>query len=96
MSQRYGQSVCDEALDELGRAEDLQRKGKFPKTIDMCTDFEALAVLVEEVGEVSKEVNESIGRSFSPAREKRLRTELIQVAAMAIGWARAIDARSWR
>lgn len=95
MSQRFGQAICDEVLDELGRADDLQKRGKFTKTIGMCNDFEALAVLVEEVGEVSHEVNETIGRDLSAnARREyltRLRTELIQTAAMAIGWARRID-----
>lgn len=77
------------AVEELRRADALQKQGKFPKTIAMCDDFEALAVLVEEVGEVAHEVNETIGRVFAPDMkyEERLRTELIQVAAMAIGWA---------
>lgn len=95
MSQRFGQGICDEVLDELGRAGDLQKQGRFPKTIDMCNDFEALAVLVEEVGEVSHEVNETIGRAHTKeqaaAYHKRLRTELIQTAAMAIGWVRKLD-----
>lgn len=72
---------------ELERSCELQAAGKFPKTIEMCTDFEALAVLVEEVGEVAHEVNETIGREVDPEYARRLRTELIQVAAMAIGWA---------
>lgn len=75
------------AIEELRRADALQAAGKFPKTIAMCNDFEALAVLVEEVGEVSHEVNETIGREPDAEYSARLRTELIQVAAMAIGWA---------
>ena len=91
MSQAFGQSICDEVLDELQRADRLQKQGKFPKTIGMCNDFEALAVLVEEVGEVSHEVNETIGRTPDAEYLKRLRTELIQTAAMAVGWVRRID-----
>lgn len=75
------------AIEELRRADALQKAGKFPKTIGMCNDFEALALLVEEVGEVSHEVNETIGREPDAEYTIRLRTELIQVAAMAIGWA---------
>ena len=91
MSQAFGQWICDEVLDELHRAGQLQKAGKFPKTIEMCNDFEALAVLVEEVGEVSHEVNETIGRVPDTAYKMRLRTELIQVAAMAVGWVRKLD-----
>ena len=83
--------TAEAAVLELARADALQKAGKFPKTITMCTDFEALAVLVEEVGEVAHEVNETIGQYPKPdGYEERLETELIQVAAMAIGWAARI------
>lgn len=82
--------TADLAVNELDRADRLQAEGRFPKTIGMCNDFEALAVLVEEVGEVAHEVNETIGRAIDLAYQKRLQTELIQVAAMAIGWAERI------
>lgn len=91
MSQRYGTQVCEDVLDELARADRLQKEGRFQKTIGMCNDFEALAVLVEEVGEVAHEVNETIGRTPDAEYVKRLRTELVQVAAMAVGWARRLD-----
>lgn len=81
-------------LSELDRADGLQKAGKFPKTIGMCNDFEALAVLVEEVGEVAHEVNETIGRTPDAGYAQRLETELIQVAAMAIGWAARIRSES--
>lgn len=87
------QEICDEVLNELDRADRLQKQGKFPKSIGMCTDFEALAVLVEEVGEVSHEINETIGRVPNPEYVTRLRTELIQVAAMAVGWIGKLDAQ---
>ncbi len=91
MSKPYGTRVCEDVLDELTRSERLQEQGKFPKSIGMCNDLEALAVLVEEVGEVAHEVNETIGRSPDAEYVKRLRTELVQVAAMAVGWARRLD-----
>mgnify|MGYP001616241009 CR=1 FL=1 len=43
-----------------------------------------LAILVEEVGEVANDINE---------RSKKLREELIQVAAVACCWVEAIDRR---
>jgi hypothetical protein len=47
-------------------------------------------ILIEEIGEVSKEFNEAriAGRAVDL---KALRKELIQVAAMACAWADAID-----
>lgn len=45
------------------------------------TDGERLAVLVEEVGEVARAMNDGKG----------LREELIQVAAVAVAWVEAID-----
>ena len=50
------------------------------------------AILGEEFGEVCQEVN---GVTFGNAREHlpALRNELIQVAAVAVSWAEAIDRR---
>lgn len=45
------------------------------------TDGQRLAVLVEEVGEVARAMNDGKG----------LREELIQVAAVAVAWVEAID-----
>lgn len=86
-----GTYILEDVLDELARARRLQREGKFPKTIMMCDDYEALSVLVEEVGEVAHEVNEGIGRQPDPERQKRLRKELVEVAAMAFGWILKLD-----
>lgn len=49
-------------------------------------------ILIEEVGEVSKEFNEARHRGDSHPDPIRLRKELIQVAAMATAWADAIPA----
>lgn len=48
-----------------------------------------LAILMEEVGEVAKEFNEGRHRGTGPDLG-RLRTELVQVAAMSAAWADAI------
>lgn len=91
---QYNTETAERAVLELVRADNLQKAGKFPKTIAMCNDFEALAVLVEEVGEAAHEVNETIGRTPDAGYAQRLETELIQVAAMAIGWAARIRSES--
>lgn len=52
-----------------------------------------LAVLCEEVGEVSKEVQEWVNPK-NPAADKcraRMQTELIQVAAVAVAWAESLE-----
>lgn len=51
-----------------------------------------LSVLVEEIGEVAKEVCDFRHDKFDESEYmKRLREELIQVAAMAVAWIDAID-----
>lgn len=52
-------------------------------------DMNRLAILVEEVGEVSKEFNEA-RHDARPLDLYRLRKELIQVGAMAAAWADAV------
>lgn len=49
-------------------------------------------VLGEEVGEVANAVLEA-GYIPSPDADKHLRDELVQVAAVAVAWVEAIDAR---
>lgn len=53
------------------------------------SDGRKLAILTEEVGEVAKEMNDADneGRDVSAVA---LRTELIQVAAVAVAWAEAL------
>jgi hypothetical protein len=51
-------------------------------------DLNRLAILTEEVGEVAKEFNEA-RHEARPVDLLQLRTELIQVAAMAAAWADA-------
>lgn len=51
---------------------------------------ERLAVLVEEVGEVARELCDARAEKREPA--PNLRVELVQVAAIAVGWIEALDA----
>lgn len=78
-------------LDEIDRQDELARAGKFGgrHTMPGGTDLERLAVLAEEFGEVAIELNEAP----EGGRTDNLRTELVQVAAVAIAWVAAIDDR---
>jgi NTP pyrophosphatase (non-canonical NTP hydrolase) len=58
--------------------------------------WDKLAVLMEEVGEVARELNESYATPNPSPRLRqidggKLRTELIQVAAVALAWAESLD-----
>lgn len=84
--------VLEHVLAERRRQESLKASGKFAFT---CADLEMnhherFTVLGEEFGEVGHELNEAIG----PGRAMdlvKLRTELVQVAAVAVAWCEAID-----
>jgi NTP pyrophosphatase (non-canonical NTP hydrolase) len=67
----------DAARFELAKA-----RKKFPGEEGTLTDAEWLAVLVEEVGEAA--------RAMQDETDERLREELVQVAAMAARWAGSI------
>ena len=77
------QDVLAEVGRERSRQEQLKAEGKFTYTCADAemTDGQRLAVLVEEVGEVARAMNDGKG----------LREELIQVAAVAVAWVEAID-----
>ena len=72
------QDVLAEVGRERSRQEWLRTAGAIGP---VDTDGERLAVLVEEVGEVARAMNDGKG----------LREELIQVAAVAVAWVEAID-----
>lgn len=90
---------------ERNRQLQLLRAGKFPFACEDPTvpDAHRLPILAEEFGEVSREVNEQIGREYLLGKEtqaavetrfasrKRLRAELIQVAAVAVAWVEGLD-----
>ncbi len=77
-----------EAVDaEIQRQTELKASGRFKFCVadEGMNDFERLAVLGEEFGEVSHEVNETIG-GHRPLDILRIKKELIQVAAVAVAW----------
>jgi len=79
------------ALERV-RQNGLREQGKFAYT---CADAglsnaERFMVLAEEFGEVGHELNEGLGEGRSVSLE-RLRTELVQVAAVCVAWCEAID-----
>lgn len=55
-------------------------------------DFEFLAILTEEVGEVAEALNDHRHDPAYPLLTN-LRAELVDVATVAVAWAAAIDAR---
>lgn len=82
----FRMDVLKDVAFERIKQEQLRVAGKFSHTCasQQLKDGQKLAVLVEEVGEVAKAINESSGSDS-------LRNELIQVAAVAIAWVESID-----
>lgn len=78
--------VVQEVLTEASRA-----GAKFGAQAGL-TDTEWLAVLVEEVGEAARELNET-GLAGQPRDLELLRAEVIQVAAVALRWLEAVERR---
>ncbi|MGL5918484.1 MAG: MazG nucleotide pyrophosphohydrolase domain-containing protein [Cetobacterium sp.] len=78
-------TVTVEILKERLRQEKLKLEGKFPYTCrDRALSHSAcLTILVEEVGEVARAIQE--GDRIS------LREELIQVAAVCAAWVEGLD-----
>jgi hypothetical protein len=83
--------TANAAVAEVLRQDTLARTGKFGGThiLPSGPDHARLAVLMEEVGEVSRELNEALSRGHTD--KDHLVTELIQVAACAIAWATALE-----
>ena len=77
---------------ERDRQRQLFADGKIPEALDDITidDVTKLAILIEEVGEVAKEINDG---NRTPARTyyRNLLTELVQVAAVAAAWAESAN-----
>ena len=82
------QGVLSDVQLEIGLQEDKARDGGFGGThvLPGGPDADRLAVLVEEIGEVAKELNEKRQGNES----KGLYEELVQVAGSAIAWAAAL------
>ena len=81
-------SVYADARDERKRAH--AKHGDTSMEAFPVDDMNRLAILTEEIGEVAKEFNEARHRG-GLVDVLALRKELIQVAAMALAWADAID-----
>lgn len=86
------QLTAQACVAEVMRQEALARLGRFGGThiLPGGPDHARLAVLVEEVGEVARELNEALMRPEGLDRDKLTR-ELCQVGACAIAWATAIE-----
>jgi NTP pyrophosphatase (non-canonical NTP hydrolase) len=84
-------SVWEDAQAERERA--LVLHGDKAMDAYEIDDYARLAILMEEVGEVAREFNEAIqNKRFIDV--DALRTELVQVTAMAGAWVDAIDAET--
>ena len=77
------ENVLEEVIIERLKQDDERGQQDHP-------DSEWLGILVEEVGEASEEVN-NINFLEDAAGPKRLREELIQVAAVAVAWIQVLD-----
>jgi len=85
-------SVYDEVLEERLRAHAKHAPNGSSMEGRHYAHASWLAVLVEEVGEVGRALCEGLYLRVNPTRLRgELRSELVQVAAMATAWVDAID-----
>lgn len=85
------EKIFSDIVEERERQEKLRLEGKFaygPES-DELTNSEKLAILMEEVGEVARAVCEDIPGSAENLAN--LREELVQVAALAVGWLEGLE-----
>lgn len=87
--------ALDLVVAERDRQDVLKAVGRFQHTCadnPGLADVEKLAVLVEEVGEVAREVlgGAELVHDGTPSQEK-LRTELVQCAAISLAWIEALS-----
>jgi len=76
-------SVYDEIRTERTRQDTLAAAGRWGgESVATISDDRRLRVLVEEVGEVARALEED---------DSQLRVELVQVAAVAVAWLEALD-----
>lgn len=84
--------VIARIAQERCRQNALVAEGKFKwncSTMNIADSLK-LAVLMEEVGEVAKEICEADGLTALVSR-KRMQTELVQVAAVAVAWLEGLE-----
>jgi hypothetical protein len=96
-------SVLRAVARERIRQEELRAQGRFPYTAASpdCPEHLRLAALTEEFGEVGRAICErDIQQAQAPglvaagallAMQAQLRTELVELAAVAVAWAEALD-----
>lgn len=77
--------ITHSAIDAAFIMAQMKHNGRTPASAQM-SDGERLAILMEEVGEVARELTYDSGGN----KDKIVR-ELIQVAAMAAGWAEVAE-----
>lgn len=78
---------------ELNRQVDLKAKGRFkytPKDHEI-DDWEKLAMLAEEIGEVARAVLANSELVQEEPSAEHLREELVQVAAVAVAWIECLE-----
>ena len=71
------------------RQRELQAQGRFKHTCDSreISGFQKLAILMEELGEVARQVCEMHHKSdFLMQSQALLKSELVQVAAVVVAW----------
>ncbi len=91
MPRKLNQAQLD-LLAEIDRQVSLKDTGRFKYTPkDNFPTADKLAMLTEGVGEVAREVLALKGIVQESPSTVRLRTELIQVAAVALAWAEGMN-----
>lgn len=88
--------ALESIASERSRQEALREAGRFTHTAASpgITEEQCLAILVEEVGEVARQVLTQPGTAIANDTEgslEDLRGELVQVAAIAAGWIERLD-----
>jgi NTP pyrophosphatase (non-canonical NTP hydrolase) len=73
------EEILGDIYAERTRQEKLLREGRFSYNARTATDWKALAILMEEVGEVGRALNDD-----EPTPQ--LISEITQVAAVCVGW----------
>lgn len=96
MGSLYGPVRLLEVFLEIRNERDRQERRHGPRTManPRMDPFEALAILAEEFGELAKEVVDlKNGAGLLLEAERRLRSELVQVAACAVAWLEGLEDR---
>lgn len=85
--------VLERIWFERLRQKDLFRAGKigFDCASPVVSDDRKLRALTEELGEVAQEIDQIESGDNKKQARIRLKTELVQVAAVAIAWLEALE-----